>query len=151
MGRYTWVREYAAFRTNAIWSWSAVYPGNPGSIKRSMFSSATWSYATLDPRSFFISFDFIFSLPFACAFLWLLCVCVCHISVSAWFCFDIMSSCFVCQRSGGFPVFCLTWVSSVCLHVIWARVSRSFIITSFTVSRCCLICIVIISTLLCKP
>ena len=62
------------------------------------------------------------------------------------FLFDILSSWFVCQHSGGFPVLCLVWVSSVCLHVIWARaqpestsslfgyfqVSGSFNITGFT-------------------
>ena len=42
-------------------------------------------------------------------------VCIC-------FClFCILSFGFVLQRSGGFPVFCLVWVSSVCLLVIWAR------------------------------
>ena len=44
-------------------------------------------------------------------------VCICLFL----FIFDILSSCFVCKRSGGFPVFCLVWVSSVCLHVIWAQ------------------------------
>ena len=73
-------------------------------------------------------------------------VTICILFAFVYVYFDILNSCFVGQRSGGFPVFCLIWVSSVCLHVIWAwaqpestsslfgyfRVSGSFIITGFT-------------------
>ena len=101
--------------------------------------------------------------------------CNCNDSVSVCICFcwfHILSSCFVLQCSGGFPVFCLVSLSYVCLHVIWARAQPestshlSVIYGSLAVSvnvhslfftlflrnsRCYLICIVIISPLLCKP
>ena len=75
---------------------------------------------------------------------------------------------FVLQRSADVPVFCIVWVSSECLHVIWARTlpkSMSHILVisgSVTVSvnlpsrlvfwdsRCYLICIIINSPVLCR-